>query len=896
MGKLIYYFGKSSFDGDSSMKDILGGKGANLAQMCKLGLPIPPGFTISTAICKKYASDKSCLDLDFINELKLYINKIEQETGKIFGSMDNPLLVSVRSGAKISMPGMMDTILNLGMNDQAAEALAKQTNNPAFAYDCYRRFLEMFATVVLEVSGYLFEEILENHKTLNNVEKDSDLTADNLKQIISEYKLIIKKYTGKDFESDPTEQLISAIKAVLNSWNSPRAIAYRNIHNISDDIGTAVNVQSMVFGNKGNDSATGVVFTRNPSNGNKEIFGEFLINAQGEDVVAGIRTPLPISAAVNSVDDDAKNKSVDKSMQNLMPKQFEELRTICYKLEDHFREMQDIEFTVEEGKLYILQTRTGKRSAAAAVKIAVDAVTEGILTKREALLKINPESLNRLLHTTIDYSVKPNVIAQGLPASPGANTGIAVFSPYDAEELSHHHKVILIRNDTSPEDIKGMHLSVGVITARGGMTSHAAVVARGIGRPCVCGVKGITIDETRKILTTKDGIQIRQGDSLTIDGSTGNIIIGEVKLVEPVFSKEFETILEWADEEKKLEVRANAETALDARVALKFGASGIGLCRTEHMFFDEEKIPLVREMIIAQSEGQRINSIRKLKPLQVKDFKALFLIMKDLPVNIRLLDPPLHEFLPIEDKDKDLLAHNLNVPRSLIDHRLHALHEINPMLGHRGCRLGISYPEIYKMQVEAMLEAIYLVQSEQNINCKLELMIPLISDVKEIEKIRFYILETVKEQEEKYSVKYNVKIGTMIELPRAALTADKIAAHVEYFSFGSNDLTQTTYGISRDDVGSFLPDYLEQKIFTQDPFSVIDVEGVGELIRTAIDKGKKINPHISLGVCGEHAGDPESISFFHNIGLDYISCSPYRIPIARVAAAQSNIISKKEIR
>lgn len=885
MGKLIYSFSKSASDGDSSMKNILGGKGANLAQMCKLGLSIPPGFTISSELCSVYNTKQSHFTTSFSEELSGSINKLEEEVGKKFGSGVNPLLISVRSGARVSMPGMMDTILNLGMNDEVAEALAKATSNPKFAYDSYRRFLEMFATVVFEVSNYHFEEILSNHKDSNNITKDSDLTEKDLKEIIVEYKAIIRKYTGKDFESNPIEQLKYAIEAVLKSWMSPRAVAYRKIHNIDDDMGTAVTIQSMVFGNKGEDSSTGVVFTRNPVTGEREIFGEFLINAQGEDVVAGIRTPFPILAS---------DSSDGRSMQEQMPDQYNELVRVCNTLELHFKDMQDIEFTIEEGKLYILQTRRGKRSAASAVKIAVDMVSEGVLEKCDALMRIEPDSLNQLLHTAIDYSSSPQVIATGLPASPGANTGIVVFSPYDAEELAHHHRVILVRNDTSPEDIKGMHVSVGIITARGGMTSHAAVVARGMGKPCVCGVNGLIVNEKQKIFTTASGYQVAQGDTITIDGSTGKIIIGDVNLVEPGFSAEFNTILEWADQERRLEVRANAETALDASVALKFGASGIGLCRTEHMFFDTKKIPLVREMIIAQGYEQRISAIEKLKPLQVADFKSLFEIMAGKPVNIRLLDPPLHEFLPTEQKDKLELAKTLNIPISLIDHRLHALHEINPMLGHRGCRLGISYPEIYIMQVEAILEAIFQVQSEQNTNCILELMIPLISDVKELERINGYVHKTIDSMEAKHKTKFSIKLGTMIELPRAALTADKIANHVEYFSFGSNDLTQTTYGISRDDISSFLPDYLDQKIFTHDPFSQIDIDGVGKLIHMAIEKGKSVNPKLTVGVCGEHAGDPYSIDFFHQAGLDYISCSPYRIPIARVAAARSKIMLAKE--
>jgi pyruvate,orthophosphate dikinase len=666
---------------------------------------------------------------------------------------------------------------------------------------------------------------------------------------------------------------------------SPRAVHYRKINNINeqDIIGTAVNIQSMVFGNKGTNSATGVVFTRSPTDGEKKIFGEFLMNAQGEDVVAGIRTPNPLMA---------KDQKDGLSMEELMPKAYNKLVEICNQLEKHYGDMQDIEFTIEEEKLYILQTRNAKRSAASAVKIAVDMVEEGILTKEQALLRIDPESLNQLLHTAIDYSSKLEIIANGLPASPGAATGIVVFSPYDAEVLSHHHKVILVRNDTSPEDIKGMHVAKGIITARGGMTSHAAVVARGMGRPCVCGVKGLTVNEKDKYFTTSNGQKISQGDTITLDGSTGKIIVGSVNLIEPKFSEEFATILKWADSIKTLKVRANAETAIDAKMAIKFGAVGIGLCRTEHMFFDNSKIPLVREMILAQDYEHRMKAIAKLKPLQIADFKELFSILESTPINIRLLDPPLHEFLPTLQQDKENLAKILGVPKSVIDHRLDVLHEINPMLGHRGCRLGISYPEIYTMQVEAILEAMWILYSKQSIRANLELMIPLISDVKELEIIKNMIMKTIKELEKKYSHNFKIKIGTMIELPRAAILADKISPLVDYFSFGTNDLTQTTFGISRDDTGSFLGDYIDQKIFKRDPFVTIDQEGVGFLINTAIKKGKKTNNNLTFGVCGEHAGDPESIDFFHNAGIDYISCSPFRVPIARIAAAISKIKSE----
>jgi pyruvate,orthophosphate dikinase len=885
MNKLIYHFGPQNNEGDASMKDKLGGKGANLAEMSNLGLPIPPGFTIATNMCSYYYTHGNKLTADFEAELLQAIHRLEKETGKVFGSKENPLLVSVRSGAKISMPGMMDTILNLGMNDEVAESLAEITSNPRFAYDSYRRFIQMYGSVVLEIPAYIFEDTYDNHKINHNINNDSEVTTEILKAVIQDYKKNIHRLTGKEFENNLTQQLIKAIEAVLKSWMSPRAVHYRKINNISEQevLGTAVNIQSMVFGNKGNHSATGVVFTRSPADGEKKIFGEFLINAQGEDVVAGIRTPQPILA---------KEEKDGTSMQEVMPKAYEELISICAKLESHYGDMQDIEFTIQEGKLYILQTRKGKRAAAAAVKIAVDMVNEGILTKETALLRIEPESLNQLLHTGIDYSTKPEIIAQGLAASPGAATGIAVFSPYDAEELAHHHKVILVRNDTSPEDIKGMHVAKGIITARGGMTSHAAVVARGMGRPCVCGVKGLTVNEKEKYFITSSGKKIHQGEVITLDGSTGKIIVGTVNLIEPQFSPEFETILKWADSIKNLHVRANAETAVDARMAIKFGAVGVGLCRTEHMFFDAEKIPLVREMIIAQDYEHRMKAIAKLKPLQTADFKELFSILGNMPLNIRLLDPPLHEFLPTLDQDKENLARTLEVAKSVIDHRLHVLHEINPMLGHRGCRLGITYPEIYSMQVEAILEAMWQLYSEEGLNCNLELMIPLISDFKELEIIKNIINKTINEIEKKYSHKFRIKTGTMIELPRAALTADKISPLVDYFSFGTNDLTQTTLGISRDDTGSFLGDYIEQKIFNHDPFITIDEEGVGFLVQTAIEKGKKTNNTLSFGVCGEHAGDPKSIDFFHKVGMDYVSCSPFRVPIARVAAARSKIINQ----
>ncbi|HJK86339.1 MAG TPA: pyruvate, phosphate dikinase [Candidatus Megaira endosymbiont of Nemacystus decipiens] len=880
MTKLLYFFSRGFTEGDASMKSVLGGKGANLAQMCKLDLPIPPGFTISTALCEQYSCDTGVLNQDLIDNVNEYIAKLEKETGKVFGGTQSPLLISVRSGAEISMPGMMDTILNLGINDEVACSLAELTQNPRFAYDSYRRFIEMFGSVVLGIPHYHFEDILENCKLDNDYTRDSDLGVEDLKYLIKQYKSLVKKITGKELESEPSKQLINAIEAVLKSWNSSRAITYRSIENITNISGTAVNIQSMVFGNRNNESATGVVFTRDPSTGNKSIFGEFLINAQGEDVVAGVRTPNPLQS------------SEKNSMQQIMPQQYEHLLEMCRSLEKYFCDMQDIEFTIENGELFLLQTRSGKRSAAAAVKIAVDMAEEGVISKQDSIMSIETESLNQLLHTNIDHSSTNNKkIAKGLPASPGAGMGIAVFSASEAEDMSLHHKVILVRNDTSPEDIKGMHVAEGIITARGGMTSHAAVVARGLGKPCVCGVSGIKINESERSFVTKDGVLVSHGDFITIDGSSGDIIKGKVNLIQPKFSEEFNTLLSWCDEEKKMDIRANAETPLDASMSLKFGAVGIGLCRTEHMFFDDKKISLIREMIIATSLEKRNSAIEKLKPMQVEDFKELFKTMSGLPINIRLLDPPLHEFLPTAEKDKEDLLENLQISIGMIEERLKELQESNPMLGHRGCRLGISHPEIYKMQVEAILDAVYEVKCETGDMSKLELMIPLISALPEILFIKDYVQKIINQKEKEYSIKFNIKLGTMIELPRSALISDKIAEHVDYFSFGSNDLTQTTYGISRDDIGSFLPNYLENNIFKDDPFSVLDEEGVGELIKISISKGKNKNPKLSFGVCGEHAGNPQSIRFFDSIGLGYISCSPYRIPIARVAAAQSNIIN-----
>ncbi len=877
MNKWFYYFGTKGSTGNAQMQSILGSKGAGLAEMSNLNLPIPDGFTITTELCDYFYQNNHNLPEDFSNNLLLAIKNLEMTTGKIFGDIKNPLLLSVRSGSRASMPGMMDTILNLGMNDQVCAALSTTTNNELFALDSYRRFLEMYGSMVMLLPPYLFRDILEVQKMKYNIEQDSEFTGDFLKRIITEFKNIISNNSSEIF-LDPYIQLEESIKAVLKSWMSERAIIYRKLNNIADNWGTAINIQSMVFGNLGDDSATGVVFTRNPSTGENKIFGEYLINAQGEDVVAGTRTPTSIMA----------NNDAGSSMENLMPTLFKQLAEICKKLELHYLDAQDIEFTIERGKLYILQTRMAKRTALASIKIATNMVEEKLISKQQAIMRIDPESLTQLLHTAIDYTKIQNPIAKGLPASPGAATGIVVFSPYDAEKMSHHHKVILVRQDTSPEDINGMHIAAGILTSRGGMTSHAAVIARGMGKPCVCGANDIIIDEKNQLFKVGN-FSVKYGDLITIDGGTGQIFLGTTPLIQPSFTKEFQTILDWSDEIATLKVRSNAETILDSATSLKFGATGIGLCRTEHMFFDKNKIPLVREMIIAPNIEHRKSAIAKLLPLQIQDFKEIFRIMHGKPINIRLLDPPLHEFLPTTEEEKQKLAISMNLPISTVEQRLHALYEVNPMLGHRGCRLGITYPEIYQMQVEAILTASRELKIEEDKDTILELMIPLISEVNELKILKEHIKTTISSIEVTSGCQFNLKLGTMIELPRATLQADKIASEIAYVSFGTNDLTQTTYGISRDDVASFFPAYLEQKIFPFDPFNQLDEEGVGELIKIAIKRSLQTNPKLKFGVCGEHAGNPKSIEFFQKIGIHYISCSPYRIPIARIAAAQAKI-------
>ncbi|MGV2432028.1 MAG UNVERIFIED_CONTAM: pyruvate, phosphate dikinase [Rickettsiaceae bacterium] len=843
-------------------KSLLGNKGLALFDMSLLGVPVPPGFTISTDLCKFYYQNNKRLPENFENNLLSEIEFLEQVSGKIFGG-ENPLLVSVRSGAKESMPGMMDTVLNIGLNDTTVAHLANLSGNKIFALDSYRRLLHAYGSLVLGIHSNVFEKILDNADLKNE---------DVLENIIASFKEIILEKTGSDFPQDVRAQLNGAVIAVLESWMSERAKIYRVLHDISEEIGTAVTIQSMVFGNKGEDSATGVLFSRNPSNGNKELYGEYIINAQGEDIVAGTHTPLNIT----------------DSLAKKFPSAYIELANYASLLEKHYKDMQDIEFTIEEKKLYILQTRRGKRSASSAIKIAVDMVHEDIINKEEAILSIDPIIVNQLLHARINYDTmncKP--IARGLAASPGAAIGMAVFSPYDAEELAHHHKIILVRRDTSPEDIKGMHLSEGILTIRGGITSHAAVVARGMGKPCVCGTENIIINEVEKSMKIGD-LTIKQGDMISIDGDNGNVFYGALDLVSPEFTSEFALFMEWVDQERALKVRANAENILDSKTAIRLGAEGIGLCRTEHMFFSENKIALIREMIISPDMRQRESALNKLLPIHKDDFKDIFRLMNNLPVNVRLLDPPLHEFLPQNDLEKRNLVEQLNLPWVVIEKRLHALHEVNPMLGHRGCRLGITFPEIYEMQVEAIFLALEELKSE-NIKISLEIMLPLICEALELKNLKSLILRVA----EKCKVDFEYKIGVMIELPRAALQADKLGPYVDYFSFGTNDLTQTTFGISRDDVASFIPDYISKEILPNDPFIKLDQVGVGELVKIAIERGKSTNPAIGLGVCGEHGGDPSSIQFFHDIGLNYVSCSPYRIPIARIAAAQANIRNKR---
>ena len=884
MEKLIFNFKSKILKKLKKPKNILGGKGANLAEMGRLGLPVPPGFIISTKVCHLFYQNRKKINSKLIKEINKELHLIEKDTKKKFGDLKNPLLLSVRSGARVSMPGMMDTILNLGLNDQTVLALARKTLNARFAKDSYRRFIQMYSNVVLGVESYKFEELIENYKLTKGALLDTDLDETDWDNLINDFKNLVKEKTKKEFPQNVKDQLIGAICAVFLSWESHRAKVYRKLNQIPSEWGTAVNVQSMVFGNMGDDCATGVVFTRNPSNGIKDIYGEYLINAQGEDVVAGTRTPQHITkkARINS-------KQKQLSMEEAMPTVYKKLNGILLKLEKHYKDMQDVEFTVENKILWMLQTRSGKRTAKSAVKIAVDMVKEKLISKKEAVLRLNPNSLDTLLHPTLDNNEKISVIANGLPASPGAASGKVVFTSDEAERLNGMmQNTILVRVETSPEDIHGMHAAKGILTARGGMTSHAAVVARGMGRPCVSGSSEIEIDYENKIFKTKNNI-VKEGDLITIDGSTGRIILGEVKTIKPEISGDFSKIMNWADKFRKLKVRTNSETPLDSKVARDFGAEGIGLCRTEHMFFDEERILSVREMILSKSKEDRAIALNKLLPHQKKDFFEIFKIMHGLPVTVRLLDPPLHEFLPKNTKDVEDVANSLKLTKNEIEARITELHEQNPMLGHRGCRLGISYPEIYEMQCRAIFEALIELKRKKIKSAFPEIMIPLVSTEAEIKIMKDLVISTARKIQNINKTKINFSVGTMIELPRAALKADDIAKHAEFFSFGTNDLTQTTFGISRDDSGKFLNDYIENKIFGIDPFITID-EGVGDLIQIASKKGKKQNKKIKLGICGEHGGDPDSIYLCSKIGLNYVSCSPYRVPIARLAAAQAELL------
>ena len=882
MGKWVYTFGDGRAEGKADMRDLLGGKGAGLAEMANLGLPVPPGFTITTAVCTYFYAHEKSYPADLIDQIETGLAYIARVTGKKFGDRNNPLLVSVRSGARASMPGMMDTVLNLGLNDDTADALAKRSGDRRFVYDSYRRFITMYSDVVLGVGHHHFEEILEDHKHRKGYSLDTELDADDWAQLVKLYKGRVEDEIGEPFPQDPKEQLWGAIGAVFSSWMNARAITYRRLNSIPEDWGTAVNVQAMVFGNMGDTSATGVAFTRNPSTGERRLYGEFLINAQGEDVVAGIRTPQEISEAAR------EEAGSDKpSMEAAMPEAYAELTRIYGLLERHYRDMQDLEFTVEQGKLWMLQTRSGKRTAKAALRIAVELANEGLISKDEAVTRIDPASLDQLLHPTIDPNAERKIIATGLPASPGAASGEIVFSPDEAETLkAQGRKVILVRVETSPEDIHGMHAAEGILTSRGGMTSHAAVVARGMGKPCVSGAGTVRIDQATNTLSA-GAAKLKKGDTITIDGSTGQVLAGRVSMVEPELSGEFATLMEWADACRKLKVRANADMPADARVALRFGAEGIGLCRTEHMFFDEERIRAVREMILADDEKARRSAIAKLLPMQRADFVGLFEIMGGMPVTIRLLDPPLHEFLPHGEAEIAEVAKAMGTDPQRLANRARELQEFNPMLGFRGCRIAIAYPEIAEMQARAIFEAAVEAGKRTGEPVVPEIMVPLIATKAEFDLVKASIDAMAEAVARESGVSINYQVGTMIELPRAALLAGEIAQTAEFFSFGTNDLTQTTFGISRDDAASFLNIYTTKRILAVDPFVTIDREGVGELVRIAAERGRRVRNDLKLGICGEHGGDPASVAFCHEIGLDYVSCSPFRVPIARLAAAQA---------
>ena len=884
MDKWIYTFGNGSAEGESSMKELLGGKGANLAEMSSLGLPVPPGFTITTEACNWYYANGEEYPKELAEQMVAGLGKIEQATGRKFGDATKPLLVSVRSGARASMPGMMDTVLNLGLNDQTVEAMAVEANDARFAYDSYRRFIQMYSDVVLGVDHGIFEDILEDAKDANGYSQDTDLTSDDWKEVVKGFLKSVEQELDRPFPQDPQQQLWGAVGAVFSSWMNARAITYRKLHNIPVEWGTAVNVQAMVFGNMGDSSATGVAFTRNPSTGENKLYGEFLVNAQGEDVVAGIRTPQDLTE-----ESRIAAGSEMPSLEALMPEAFAEFVATADKLEQHYRDMQDLEFTIENGKLWMLQTRAGKRTAKAALRTAVEMANEGLITKEEAVLRVEPSSLDQLLHPTIDPNAEKTIIGKGLPASPGAATGQVVFNSEDAEKLKGEGTpTILVRVETSPEDIHGMHAAEGILTARGGMTSHAAVVARGMGKPCVSGAGGIRIDYTAGELRVP-GHTFNKGDIITIDGSTGQVLLGAVAMQRPELSGSFGHLMEWADELRRMDVRTNAETPADSKSARSFGAEGIGLCRTEHMFFDGERIIAAREMILSETEEDRRKALAKLLPMQRSDFTELFEIMAGLPVTIRLLDPPLHEFLPHTDKDIEEVAQAMGVDAEILRRRNVALQESNPMLGHRGCRLAVSYPEIAEMQVRAIIEAAIEAGKRAGKAVVPEIMIPLVSMTAELAYVKARIDAVVKDIMDETGETVEYMVGTMIELPRAALRAQEIAKAAEFFSFGTNDLTQTAFGISRDDASMFLTTYEAKGIIKRDPFVSLDVEGVGELVKIAAKKGRSTRGNIKLGICGEHGGDPDSIEFCESINLDYVSCSPFRVPIARLAAAQSAI-------
>jgi pyruvate,orthophosphate dikinase len=883
--KYVYFFGDGKAEGKGGMKNLLGGKGANLAEMTAIGLPVPPGFTITTEVCTEFYKNNRRYPALLQEQVEENMARVEKLMGKTFGDPKKPLLVSVRSGARASMPGMMDTVLNLGLNDETVQGVIELSGDPRFSYDSYRRFVQMYSNVVMGMDGEVLEHLLEQMKEDRGVKLDTELSADDLKKLVGLFKNKVKEELGKEFPDDPSEQLWGAIGAVFGSWMNPRANTYRKLNNIPSEWGTAVNVQSMVFGNMGDDCATGVAFTRNPSTGEHLFFGEFLVNAQGEDVVAGTRTPQPINKA-------GGDGSLP-SMEEVMPQCYDQLMQVQVTLEKHYRDMQDIEFTIEKGKLYMLQTRSGKRTARAAIKIAVDMVKEGLISEKEGVLRVGPEQLDQILHPTLDPKAPKEVIAKGLPASPGAASGEVVFSADEAEEAAKLGlKVILVRIETSPEDIHGMHAAQGILTARGGMTSHAAVVARGMGKCCVAGCGDIKVDYRTQQFTARDGSVISKGDIITLDGSTGEVMKGQVPTVQPELTGDFGTLMKWVDKYRRLGVRTNADTPHDSKVARQFGAEGIGLCRTEHMFFEGERIMAVREMILAEDIEGRKRALSKILPMQKGDFLGIFREMKGLPVTIRLLDPPLHEFLPHTEAEIEELAKVMNVSVATLKNKVEFLHEFNPMLGHRGCRLGITFPEIYDMQVQAIMEAACELVKDEGYEIVPEIMIPLVSEVKELAILRSHAVRVADEVISRYGIKVKYLIGTMIELPRAALTADAIAREAEFFSFGTNDLTQTTYGLSRDDAGKFLPFYVEREILPNDPFVAIDQEGVGQLVRMGCEKGRQTRPDIKLGICGEHGGEPSSVIFCHNIGLDYVSCSPFRVPIARLAAAHAALLEE----